>query len=334
MTISPIVVLTPVRNEAWILEQFLATTTQWADLILIADQGSSDDSREICRKFEAKVEVIDNPSAAYHEGLRQTLLLSAARERLPGRKILIALDADEIIAANGPGSAEWRSMVEAPEGTVLCFEKPDLCEGTEECVRYSSPWPIGYVDDGAVHSASPVHSIRIPTPEGAPRLRLESVKVLHFALVRPGAQQAKARFYSVQENLHGSSTSYSRRARYAPDRDWRDRGTVASIPNDWLAGWEELGIDLHTFRAEKHYWQDFEVLRIFASHGIRRFWLENIWDFDWETCRRAGLERGLTGLPSGPIPSPAIPIRLAGRMLDNLYRFWLASRQAGWSRAR
>src|SRR5262249_47213302 len=45
----PVVVLTPVRNEAWILARFLAVTARFADLILVADQGSTDGSAELCR---------------------------------------------------------------------------------------------------------------------------------------------------------------------------------------------------------------------------------------------------------------------------------------------
>jgi len=34
-----IVVVTPVRNEAWILERFLSVTSRFADHIIIADQA-------------------------------------------------------------------------------------------------------------------------------------------------------------------------------------------------------------------------------------------------------------------------------------------------------
>src|SRR5437773_12541499 len=55
-----VVVVTPVRNEAWILERFLSVTSRFADHIIVADQRSSDDSRAICSRY-GKVTVIDNP---------------------------------------------------------------------------------------------------------------------------------------------------------------------------------------------------------------------------------------------------------------------------------
>ena len=36
------VVMTPVRNEAWVLKAFLEATSLWADYIIVADQMSTD----------------------------------------------------------------------------------------------------------------------------------------------------------------------------------------------------------------------------------------------------------------------------------------------------
>ena len=103
MATPSIVVLTPVRNESWILERFLAVTSQFADVIIVADQRSTDASREICRRF-AKVIVIDNADPEYNERSRQQQLIAAARELVSGAKILMAIDADEILAADSLAS--------------------------------------------------------------------------------------------------------------------------------------------------------------------------------------------------------------------------------------
>jgi glycosyltransferase involved in cell wall biosynthesis len=321
----PLVVLTPVKNEAWILDRFLAVTSRVADLIVVADQGSTDGSREICRGFP-KVHLLDNPSPEYDEAQRQLLLLRTARELVPGEKVLLALDADELIAADAPGSPGWQAMLEAAPGTVLCFEKPDLWKGPDLCLRYETPWPLGYVDDGAEHSAQRLHSIRIPMPEGAPRLHVQDVKILHYALTRLDHQAAKARFYSMQENLHGMSPLVRRRALYSRRRDWGSYGRLEPALWEWFAGWEDNGIDLHSIPRKEFYWQDFEVLRLFSRHGVRRFWLEDIWSFDWEACRRYALARELPGIPLAPATGPPWPVRLAGSLLDLLYKAWRAAR--------
>ena len=67
------VVLTPVRNEAWILRAFLEATSLWADHIIIADQMSTDGSREIARSFP-KVTLIDNDRQEMHQAATRRLL--------------------------------------------------------------------------------------------------------------------------------------------------------------------------------------------------------------------------------------------------------------------
>ena len=56
-----IIVITPVRNEAWVLDAFLTCTSSWADFIILADQHSTDGTRAIARKYK-KVTLIDNPT--------------------------------------------------------------------------------------------------------------------------------------------------------------------------------------------------------------------------------------------------------------------------------
>ena len=177
---TQIVVVTPIRNEARILNRFLSVTSQFADLIIVADQDSTDGSRAIYPLFP-KVVMVENPSVGYDEAERQLLLLAEARKRVPGRRLILALDADELLAADAVARPGWETALNADPGTVVCFEKPDILSPPDRCIRYTRPWPLGYLDDGAAHSPRPIHSIRIPTPAGAPRLNVYDVKVLHFA---------------------------------------------------------------------------------------------------------------------------------------------------------
>src|SRR3954470_6821294 len=91
-----IIMLVPVRNEAWILKQFLECASLWADHIIVADQSSEDNSRELAAAFP-KVTVIDNPYLEYSEVDRQRLLIAESR-RFPLPRILMAIDADEFLS--------------------------------------------------------------------------------------------------------------------------------------------------------------------------------------------------------------------------------------------
>lgn len=315
-----IIVLTPVKNEAWILDRFLAVTNRFADAILIADQQSTDASRDIAARYE-RVVWIDNPGTDYDEASRQRLLLAEARSRWPAPAILLALDADEILAADALASADWRKMLAAPPGTVLLFEKPDLLPGIERCIRYpANPVALGFVDDGtAEHRARHIHSPRLPQPSGAPRLLIDGVKFLHYGLTRTATQLAKVRYYAVLENLAGTNPLHRRRRYYGHfqrDLAAQTAGNAESIPRAWFESWEALGIDMRSVCEDAMPWQEIEVLRAFARHDTRRFWLDAIWDVDWEQRRVAALREGIEGIPTTPVTPPPRTHRALGLAID------------------
>ena len=312
---TQVVVVTPVRNEARILNRFLSVASQFADLVIVADQNSTDGSQAIYPLYP-KVVVVENPSVDYDEAGRQLLLLAEARKRVPGRRLILALDADELLAADAVTRPGWETALNADPGTVVCFEKPDILSPPDRCIRYTRPWPLGYLDDGAAHAPRQIHSIRIPTPAGAPRLNVYDVKVLHFAMSQPDVQRAKMRLYAVIEATKGTARLHNRRSFYAANKDWAAGHAVGPVSPEWFAGWETLGIDMLSSLSDRFYWQDLEVLRYFAQHGTRRYWFDDIWDLDWEACREYGRQVGLEGLPPTSICRPPSSVSMLMRTFD------------------
>ncbi|SHL06065.1 Glycosyl transferase family 2 [Rhodothermus profundi] len=281
--------MTPVRNEAWILERFLQCASTWADYIVIADQQSTDGSREIARRFE-KVVLVDNPHDAYDEGARQQLLIQTARE-LPvqGQCILIALDADEMFSANWMESKEWQQLLSAPPGTVLYFQWANIGPNVSCAWIDPSYKPFGFVDDGSPHRGRPIHSPRVPVPEDAPALYFHEIKVLHYQYADWARMRSKQRWYQVWEALHHPEkrpvTIF--RQYHHMEAAIRQAGPVRS---EWLAGYEALGIDMRSIPKASHYYWDEEVLKLLVEHGPERFRKLNIWDQDWGTlAARQGL---------------------------------------------
>jgi Glycosyl transferase family 2 len=290
MSMRPsIIVLTPLKNDAWILRRFLEVGSAFADRILIADQGSTDGGPDICRQF-GKVTVIDNSNRQYDEASRQNLLIDAARALLPLPRILIALDADEILAANAMSSPDWQRMLGASPGTLIHFEKPQL-SSPANCERRPLDFPGAFLDDGtSPHQARRIHSQRLPS--GRATLVLEGVKFLHYALVRPEAQKAKMRMYAALENVMQTMSLYWRRRNYWSHRVLQAMGPVEPTPPEWFAAWEERGIDMRTIEDVQPYWQDLATLDLLLDRGSFRFWLDDIWEKDWNRFlgeqRRAG----------------------------------------------
>ena len=92
------IVIMPVKNEEWILETSLASSSLWADYIIVADQNSTDKTQEICKKFE-KVIYIQNKDTNFNESERRKLLLKEAR-KFWSDNLIFYIDADEIVSAN------------------------------------------------------------------------------------------------------------------------------------------------------------------------------------------------------------------------------------------
>jgi len=318
-----IVALIPTKNEAWILDRTLACTSLWADYIIVADQGSDDNTREIAGNYP-KVTLLVNPGPTFSESDRQRLLIDAARA-IPGEHVLVALDADEILSANVLDDPEWRSAVSAPLGTIITFSKVELhptprtycLSSAEDRDKYL---PFGYVDDGANHESQLIHAPRVPTPENAPVIQLRNVTVLHYGLCNMARFQSKDRWYACFNRIqfpHKSIVAIHREA------DWFDRTkagfNVRPSSPEWFLGYEQVGIDVCGVEAgwkltsDTRFWWDWDILRMFEVHGVAPFAMLDIWTVDWEAVRMQGITLGIDGLPPSPIVQPR-------RITDNLFR--------------
>jgi glycosyltransferase involved in cell wall biosynthesis len=275
-----LICLTPVFNEAWILERFLKCTSVWADHIIIADQQSTDGSREIAHRFP-KVTLIENPSEAFNEPERQQMLIAEAR-RIDGPRILLALDADEFITANFFNSPEWETILRAPPGTVIRFQWQDvLSDGLDlRYFRYHWAPPIGYVDDGAPHQGRAIHSVRVPVPAAAPSLMPTQIKVMHYCMADLERFKSKIRWYQCFEhiNLHRKPLDLYR---FYHENLFVSPSLIQPVPKEWIQDYERRGIDMSSLNREGVYRWDREVLQYFQTHGTARFKRLALWDVDW-----------------------------------------------------
>lgn len=311
-----VICLTPVKNEAWILDRFLACASVWADRIIVADQGSDDGSREIMRRFP-KVEVIDNGSRAFNEPERQKMLLAAAR-RIPGPKLLVALDADEFLTATFLESPEWAMALRAMPGTIVNFQWACVLPDRRSYYTFPTELPLGYMDDGAEHEGIEIHSPRLPTPKDRPRLSLRQVKVMHLSTIDFERFRSKVRWYQCWEVLRGR---WSRRSIQLYRWYHRDfcvaPHLIEPLPGHWTAGY---GVDVLNVPTQEFYRWDEELLRLFLAHGPGTFRRLAIWDVDWN-----GLYRRIHGT------SPPVPLDDPRNWIERRVHRWLERTQPAYS---
>lgn len=276
-----LVCITPVRNEAWILDRFLKCATLWADHIIIADQHSNDGSMDIAREY-SNVILVDNPFG-FDERKRQKLLFDAAR-KIPGQRLLLSLDADEILTPNFPASPEWKDMLDAKPGTLIWFRIANIRPDMRTYWTPDYDTVMGFMDDDREFPESAwrlIHGPRIPTSFGDPSLVMGDVRVMHFQYTDWKRMQSKHRWYQCWERINDTKRSaitiyrmYHHMYAVRPE-------SVERIPEDWLEEYRTQGIELTCTSKDADYYWDREVLGFFDRYGTSYFSKERIWDIDW-----------------------------------------------------
>lgn len=272
--------LTPVRDEAWILEEFIEMAATWADYIIILDQCSTDCSREIAKRH-AKVILVENDNPEFDEKFRQNTLLEKARE-ITGKRILIALDADEALTANFISSGDKQRIGEAAPGTIIKFRWPQILKNYTECSMLKHT-VFGYVDDGAQHYPETIHSLRLPTPEKSPELCIDKTCNMHLVYLGWKRQKRKQKWYQCWETLHSEDKSAVRIFRLYNRHILYNSSNIVSVPEEWVNDYKQIGVSFESITAkqDQNTWWDKQIVEWINLYSSKCFEKVDIWDTDW-----------------------------------------------------
>lgn len=279
------IVLTPVRNEAWVLRAFLEATSLWADYIIIADQMSTDGSREIAKEYP-KVILIDNNRPEMHMAATRRLLFEEAK-KIEGDKILFALDADEFLSGDFVHSDDWKRILESRPDDSFCWCWMNLKEGDPKSFFFGPHyyWAVHESPDlwDGEFPDNFIHEWRLPwspNADGEHKFMLDGFCSIHLARVNQNRQRNKERFYQVStigQNPKKSSVSLYRQYHTEEDLQYFE------VPSDAYRFYESNGLDIWQYvdlHDEGAYYTS-EILRYFERDGIEKFALLDIWDEDW-----------------------------------------------------
>ncbi|HTR80000.1 MAG TPA: glycosyltransferase family 2 protein [Bacteroidota bacterium] len=283
MADKPVICVTPIKNEEWILDRFIKCTLTWADEIVIADQGSSDKSVQIARSFP-HVTVIRNESGVYDEGERQRLLLKEAR-KISTDAIIFALDADEFLSANVLTSPEWKSLLQSPRGTAIALQPFNVAGRDGRGWMTGGSGVLGFVDDGSAHQGTQIHSVRVPVSETNPKLSLQEIVLLHYQYVDWNRMRSKHRWYECWEVINHPDRPFIKIYRQYHHMDSIDPASFQPMKEEWLHAYEKAGIDMTFAATEDRYWWDDEVYAWMKKYGAAKFKRCDIWYKDWNTLK-------------------------------------------------
>lgn len=285
---TSIICVVPVKNESWILGNFIESTLQWADQIIIGDHDSKDDSAEIASRYE-RVKVIHISDPSLDRGRRRKILIEEAR-KVPGRRLIFTIDADELISSNWAGNLEWDAMLNAPPGTKFEFDWieifPDTREGSAVfCLT------AAFIDDGTeyVNWGSEIHESRLPNT-GGEIIKINGIKLLHCDNIDPDRMISKHRWYKCVEYIEFGRRPWALCIMYQDVQLKTYFTDIGPLDESWFSTYPWLNDYFSKSRIrDDRYWYDEVVIDYFETHGVAKFRKLNIWDIDWnEKARRLG----------------------------------------------
>jgi hypothetical protein len=275
---TKLICLTPVVNEAFELDRFLQATSLWADHIICGYQVSIDKTLDILGKYP-KVTIVHSPNQDWNELSMRSLLYEEARKITAERRIIMNLDADELISANFMTSAEWKTILNLPKGSIVripwCNLQPDMRQYLP-----SNMIEVGFVDDGAsTLSGSIMHMGRVPWPNyDINIMRCCELKLLHYQATNTERILSKARWYRAYEKVgkgeFGPNIFRKYSAALNPPR-------LLEVRSEWFNGYSELGIDVTSVSYSYDYPNDHRLLEYLEEYGTKYFRMVDIWDKDW-----------------------------------------------------
>lgn len=274
---KPLVIcLTPVKNEAWILDRFIQCASLWADHIIIADQMSTDGSREIALKYP-KVVLVDNPIVGDFDEYRMRNILFEKGREFNGEKVFIVLDADEILSNDFLESKDWMNIKSAKKGDYFSIDLINL-EPNLEYYWQASRLNRIYIDDGTPYKADIIHTAHIPISPNGTYKHLSKTKIIHYQYTDWQRMQSKHRWYQCYELLT--------RTHLHPISIFRIYHHMYGLPisqfqplnPEWFDFYEKKGINMFSITKESSYYWDKKVEEYFEKYGTQYFTSLNIWE--------------------------------------------------------
>lgn len=265
-----IIVITPVKNESWILPHFIEAASIYADQIIISDHMSTDNSVEIAKKYP-KVTVIYSTHEKYAEAERRNELLIAAR-KFGENNLVLAIDADEFLSPTLFSKERLQELKSQKIGTRFFVPLWNIKPGYKQ---YWNPGmtPVGFIDDGAIHDENnKIHFPRIPQNPALPSVNLDSDALLHLQFIQWDRMESKHRWYKVWETINFPNKSPIDIFRRYDHMNILPESSFRDFPTKWLAEFERHGVDLRELETSpKNFWWDEEVMVLIAQHGLARF---------------------------------------------------------------
>lgn len=272
-----IIVLMPVRNEAWVIGYSLRAALRWCDAACVLLHACEDETPSIvavvAEEHPGRVFVGEVADPEWMEATHRRMVLDMGRS--VGGDRFAVIDADEVVTANLVGWVRGRIERLRP-GEVLEVPWLQLWKSRDAYApdRNNLMMPLAWADDGSGYRVNgyQMHQ-RIPAELGHPlrkASRRDQVRggLMHLQRLswrRAMARQAKFKAHDMAHwgKLRGGVAVTN--LRHDRSLALGEQVRLAEVPPEW---WEH-GLDHALVHAgdDEDSWEEREVRRLVAEHG-------------------------------------------------------------------
>lgn len=275
-----VIALMPVRNEEWILPYTLNSLKQFADEVVILNDRSIDNSKQIALDHGCFVQDIDDQEKAEAFANLRNKLLAIGREL--GGTHFIFLDGDECFSQNF--LLHFKSLLQ------------NMQKGQKLQLRWLSVWksPFEYRDDNTLYANGYkdfvfcddleslyddrwIHEGRTPGPNtesNCIKIGLEDGAVLHYQFVNWNKYQLKQIWYRCIELLKVPNNYIKINRTYM----FTLKENVKTSPI--LPSWYPKASFPENILNSNDSWHKYEILKLFDKYKIEFFERLDIWHID------------------------------------------------------
>ncbi|NLZ74798.1 glycosyltransferase family 2 protein [Candidatus Falkowbacteria bacterium] len=275
-----IIALLPIKNEAWVLSACLGSLSLIADEIIILDDNSSDDYKDILSKFPKAIvfknEVFDGQTV--NMSTKRKTLLKIGRER--GGTHFIWLDADEVFSDNFLLTYHkyLERMVPGQKIMMKWVFLLDHKSYRSDGVFWEIYKDFIVFDDGTLEfkdkklseertpGGGGANSIIVPPDDGA---------VLHLQYLNKKRNDYKQAWYRCSELVEGKRSAKRINNTYSitiDNKKWQKNNLPEKLSSKFINN-----IDL---RLSNDNWYIEEIIKFFDQYGIKFFEPLQIWDIE------------------------------------------------------
>lgn len=300
----------PVRNEAWCLGLSARVALMWCDQLIVADHGSTDDSRDIMNTLQGIYRpehflIVDDREREWKEMEQRQMLLEVAREQ--GATHIAIIDADEILTGNlideffsiqGFTDVARRAAIVVPtqfaipSGSMLALPGYNLRGGIDHYHDngiWGKRWfSVAFADDPMWHWEGDRFHSREPVGIGSGnhRVVMNPYKpiqqgdggIMHLWGASERRLRAKSAWYKVTERLRWPTKPVAEIERMYNWAIHGEQGNPAfGTPKTWTyspvpdAWWAPYKHLMKYLDVDAEPWQESEVQRLITEHGPESF---------------------------------------------------------------